>query len=67
LDLDEQSRSGFTYGYSGYQAEYSRNLIFKASAQMERVFDRIVDRTRTRLDVPTLQRRACAALRSDHP
>lgn len=42
LDLDEQSRSGFTYGYSVYQ-------------QMERVFDRILDRTRSRLDVPTLR------------
>jgi hypothetical protein len=116
LDLDEQDRSGFRYGYSVYQAEYSRNLIFKVGSQMEKVFDRIVDRTRSRLDVPTLrtlfgakqrpgrngssglslqlaamietprydltmfkvhfglsgveglhQRRACAALRSDHP
>jgi hypothetical protein len=55
LDLDEQARSGFTYGYSVYQAEYSRNLIFKAGAQMEKMFDRIVDRTRSRLDVPTLR------------
>jgi hypothetical protein len=55
LDLDEQARSGFTYGYSVYQAEYSRNLLFKIGAQMERVFDRIVDRTRSRLDVPTLR------------
>ena len=29
LDLDEQQRSGFRYGYSVYQAEYSRNLLFK--------------------------------------
>jgi hypothetical protein len=55
LDLDEQARSGFTYGYSVHQAEYSRNLIFKVGAQMEKVFDRIVDRTRARLDVPTLR------------
>jgi hypothetical protein len=55
LDLTEQSRSGFTYGYSVYQAEYSRNLLFKVGAQMEKVFDRIVDRTRARLDVPTLR------------
>jgi hypothetical protein len=32
-----------------------RNLIFKVGAQMEKVFDRIVDRTRARLDVPTLR------------
>jgi hypothetical protein len=55
LDLTEQSRSGFTYGYSVYQAEYSRNLLFTVGAQMEKVFDRIVDRTRARLDVPTLR------------
>ena len=55
LDLDEQARSGFRYEYSVYQAEYSRNLIFKVGAQMEKVFDRIVDRTRSRLDVPTLR------------
>jgi hypothetical protein len=55
LDLTEQARSGFTYGYSVYQAEYSRNLMFKVGAQMEKVFDRVVDRTRSRLDVPTLR------------
>jgi hypothetical protein len=55
LDLDEQAHSGFRYGYSVYQAEYSHNLIFKMGSQMEKVFDRIVDRTRSRLDVPTLR------------
>jgi hypothetical protein len=55
LGLAEQARSGFCYEYSVYQAEYSRNLIFKVGAQMEKVFDRIVDRTRARLDVPTLR------------
>lgn len=55
LDVDEQERSGFGYGYSVYQAEYSRNLLFTVGAQMDRVFDRVVDRTRSRLDVPTLR------------
>ncbi|MGH3804221.1 MAG: hypothetical protein ACRDTD_29610 [Pseudonocardiaceae bacterium] len=55
LDLDEQERSCFRYGYSVYQAEYSRNLLFKVGAQMDAVFDRVVDRTRSRLDVPTLR------------
>ena len=55
LDLDEQRRSGFRYAYSVYQLEYSRNLVFASGAVMERVFDTIVDRTRTRLDVPTLR------------
>ena len=55
LDLAEQARCGFGYGYSVYQAEYSRNLLFTIGAQMDRVFDRIVDRTRSRLDVPILR------------
>jgi len=55
LDLAEQTRSGFGYAYSLYQVEYSRNLIFTSGAVMERLFDAVVDRTRTRLDVPTLR------------
>jgi len=31
--------------------EYSRNLLFVRGAQMEQVFQRMVDRTRGRLDV----------------
>jgi hypothetical protein len=55
LDSDEQARSGFRYEYSVYQAEYSRNLLFRSGAQMDRVFNTVVDRTRARLDVPTLR------------
>jgi len=55
LDLDEQQRTGFRCGYSVYQAEYSRNLLFRVGAQMDQVFDRVVDRTRSRLDVPILR------------
>jgi hypothetical protein len=55
LDLAEQARSGFGYAYSVYQVEYSRNLIFESGRVMERAFDTIVDRTRARLDVPTLR------------
>ncbi len=55
LDADEQARSGFRYNYSVYQAEYSRNLIFRVGGQMDRVFNTVVDRTRSRLDVPTLR------------
>jgi hypothetical protein len=51
LDLEEQERSGFSYAYSIYQVEYSRNLLFQRGAQMEQVFQRMVDRTRGRLDV----------------
>ena len=52
LDLAEQERSGFCYGYSVYQAEYSRNLLFKSGAHMEVLFDRVLDRTQSRLDIP---------------
>jgi hypothetical protein len=55
LDLAEQERSGFRYGYSVYQAEYSRNLLFASGAQMEALFDRVLDRTRSRLDIPALR------------
>jgi len=55
LDLAEQDISGFRYAYSIYQAEYSRNLLFRSGAQMEDLFDRVLDRTRSRLDIPTLR------------
>jgi hypothetical protein len=55
LDLAEQERSGFGYAYSVYQAEYSRNLLFKSGAQMEALFDRVLDRTRSRLDIPAIR------------
>ena len=55
LDSDEQIRSGFRYDYSVYQVEYSRNLLFRSGAEMDRVFDTVLDRVRTRLDVPILR------------
>jgi hypothetical protein len=55
LDGDEQRRSGFGYAFSVYQVEYSRNLLFRIGAQMQQLFDRVVDRTRSRLDVPAVR------------
>ena len=55
LDLADQARSGFGYSYSIYQAEYSRNLLFRSGGQMEDLFGRICDRTRSRLDIPALR------------
>ena len=55
LNIDEQQRSGFIYDYSIYQVEYSRNLIFASGAVMERLFNTVVDRTRSRLDVPKVR------------
>jgi hypothetical protein len=55
LDLDEQQRSGFGYALSVYQVEYSRNLIFADGHRMQQLFDTVVDRTRSRLDVPQIR------------
>ena len=55
LDLAEQGMSGFRYDYTVYQAEYSRNLLFRSGAQMEDLFDRVIDRTRSRLDIPAVR------------
>jgi hypothetical protein len=55
LDLADQQRTGFRYSYSVYQAEHSRNLLFASGGQPQVVFDRIADRTRSRLDVPALR------------
>jgi len=55
LDLEEQERSGVRYGYAVYQAEYSRNLPFASGAQTEALFDRVLDRTRSRLDIPAIR------------
>jgi hypothetical protein len=55
LDLADQERSLFRYDYSIYQVENSRNLLFSSGAQMDRVFNTIVDRTRSRLTIPTLR------------
>ena len=66
LDTDEQQVSGFGYGFSVYQAEYSRNLLFRDGAQMEKVFDAVVDRTRSRLDVPAVRTLFGAKARPHH-
>jgi hypothetical protein len=55
LSLEDQERTGFHYDYSIYQAEYSRNLVFTRGSVMEQVFQGIVDRTRSRLDVKRLK------------
>jgi hypothetical protein len=55
LSLEDQERTGFHYDYSIYQAEYSRNLVFTRGSVMEEVFQGIVDRTRSRLDVKRLK------------
>ena len=55
LNMAEQARSGFAYSYSIYQAEYSRNLLFASGGQMQDLFGRVLDCTRSRLDIPALR------------
>jgi len=55
LSSDEQQQSAFRYDYSIYQVEYSRNLVFASGARMDRLFSTMVDRTRSRLDIPTVR------------
>jgi len=54
LPLDEQEKSGFRYAYSVYQLEYSRNLRFERGSDMDQVYQALIDRTRTELDVKAL-------------
>jgi hypothetical protein len=56
LDLDEQGMSGFRYHHFVYQAEYSRNLLFRSGAVMEALFERVLSRTKSRLNIPELRR-----------
>src|SRR6266496_5253852 len=50
-----KQRTCFSYAYSVYQAEYSRNLLFAYGGHMDRVFNAMLDRTRSRLDIPALR------------
>jgi hypothetical protein len=55
LDLEEQDRSAFHYAYSTYQLEYSRNLQFHSGKQMWEILQRLVDRSRARLDLKVVK------------
>jgi len=55
LDVAEQKKSGFWYDFALYQAEYSRNLLFQEGSVLEKVFQGVIDRTRSALDVKTVK------------
>lgn len=55
LDLAEQERTGFRYQYSVYQLEYSRNLLFRRGRELDQVYQGVIDRTRSSLDLRTLK------------
>ena len=46
LTSDEQEASGFRYSYSVFQIEHSRNIIFKRGADLDQVYQKLVDLTR---------------------
>jgi hypothetical protein len=51
LDLEEQKRSVFSYSYSVFQMEYSRNFLFQSGSRMEQIFQALIDRSRSPLDL----------------
>ena len=55
LPPEEQNRTQFRYSYFVYQVEYSRNLLFVRGAKMDRAFQEMIDRTRSKLDIRSLK------------
>lgn len=55
LTVEEQERSQFRYEYTVYQAEMSRNLLFKRGSQLDQCFQALIDRTRSRLGLKQLR------------
>ena len=51
LPENERIQSGFGYQYSIFQVEYSRNLLFRQGAQLDQVFNALIDRSRSLLDL----------------
>jgi len=55
LHSDDQKRTNFRYGLSLFQTEYSRNFLFESGRVMEQVFEGLIDRTRSTLDIKTVK------------
>lgn len=55
LSQEELEMSGFRYRYSCYQLEYSRNLLFARGRVLDEVYQGLIDRTRSNLDVNRLK------------
>jgi hypothetical protein len=51
LPNEDRKRSGFGYQYSVFQLELSRNLLFWRGTTMDEVYQKLIDRTRTPLDL----------------
>lgn len=55
LHSDDQKRTNFRYAVSLFQMEYSRNFLFESGRVMEQVFEGLIDRTRSTLDIKTVK------------
>jgi hypothetical protein len=55
LHSDDQKRTAFRYAVSLFQMEYSRNFLFESGRVMEQVFQGLIDRTRSTLDIKTVK------------
>jgi hypothetical protein len=55
LDYKAQKKTGFTYRYSVYQVEYSRNFLFQRGRQLDEAYQHIINLTRHRIDMPYLK------------
>ena len=55
LDSDDQKRTAFRYALSIYQAEYSRNFLFERGRDLDQIFEGLIDRTRSTLDIKTVK------------
>lgn len=55
LDFESQRRSGFHYRYSHIQLEYCRNLLFKRGSDLDKVFQGVIDRNRSKTDLKRLK------------
>jgi hypothetical protein len=55
LTSEEQKRTNFRYELSMFQLEYSRNFLFHRGCALEQIFQGLIDRTRTTLDIKTIK------------
>jgi hypothetical protein len=55
LHSDDQKRTAFRYAVALFQMEYSRNFLFERGRDLERMFQGLIDRTRSTLDIKTVK------------
>jgi hypothetical protein len=55
LHSDDQKRTNFRYAVSLFQMEYSHNFLFERGRDLERMFQGLIDRTRSTLDIKTVK------------